>query len=108
MDFKDYLIEEEKKVDKVAICFIKDANENEVYTVLASKEKASGIVADHKRYSFIAGSEGVKLVNAKGFTPMLFDLGALKKHVDKETAEAQKAAAKAEKAEAPAPKEDKK
>lgn len=87
MDFKDYLIEEEKKIEKLAVCFIKDAVEKEVYTVLVSKSSAETIIKDYpNRYSFLAPSEGVKLVS-KGFTPKLFDLSGLMKHVKRETEE---------------------
>jgi len=95
MDFRDYLIEEEKKVEKLAICFVKDVHEKEVYTVLTAKSQAESVIKDHpNRYSFLAPSEGVKLVS-KGFTPKLFDLSGFSKHVKRETEEdLKKAAAK--------------
>lgn len=96
MDFRDYLIEEEKKVEKLTVCFIKDVHEKEVYTVLASKSAAEAVI-DHEpnRYGFLAPSEAVKLVS-KGHTPKLFDMVGFKKHVERETEEALKKTAKKE------------
>lgn len=85
MDFKEFLTEEEKKVEKLAVCFIKDTEEKEVYTVLAPKSQCEPVISEHDRYNFIAGSEGVKLA-AKGYTAKLFDLSHLRKHVVSETA----------------------
>jgi hypothetical protein len=84
MDFKDFLTEEEKKVEKLAVCFIKDTEAKEVYTVLAPKSQCESVVGDFDRYDFIAGSEGVKLTS-KGYKAALFDLSRLKKHVFSET-----------------------
>ena len=103
MDFKDYLNEEEKKVEKLAVCFIKDVHVKEVYTVLSSKSSAEAVIKDHpNRYGFLAPSEGVKLVS-KGWNPKLFDLSGLTKHVKRETEEDLKKAPPA-----PEKKEDKK
>lgn len=105
MDFRDYLIEEEKKVEKLAVCFIKDVHEKEVYTVLAPKASAEVVIKNHpNRYGFLAPSEAVKLVS-KGHTPKLFDMPALKKHVERETEEDLKKAAETK---APEKKDEKK
>ena len=83
MDFKDYLIEEEKKQQKFVVTFLKDTEENEVYTVLAPKVDCDAVVTGHDRWAFIASSEAIKLAS-KGFSAKLFDLNNLKKHVAKE------------------------
>lgn len=84
MDFKNYLIEEEKKVEKLVVCFVKDVDEKEVYTVLSSKAAVNNVLEQNKeRYSFLAPSEAIKLVS-KGYSPKLFDFAGLKKHVESE------------------------
>lgn len=83
MDFRDYLIEEEKKQQKFVITFLKDTEENEVYTVLATKVDCEPVVTGHDRYVFIAASEAIKLAS-KGSTAKLFDMNNFKKHVAKE------------------------
>ncbi len=90
MDFKKYLIEEEKKIEKMFVCFVKDSIEEEVYTILSNKTPVSLIIDKNlDRYSFLAGSEALKLVS-KGFEPKLFDLSMLKKHIDNETKKQEK------------------
>jgi hypothetical protein len=87
MDFKDYLIEEEKKVEKFVVTFVHDADEKEVYTVLASKKDVNDVIAKWPdRYKFLAAGEGVKLCN-KGCTAKLYDLNGLRKHVMSEVEE---------------------
>jgi hypothetical protein len=90
MDFRDFLSEEEKKVEKLSMCFIKDLTEKEVYVVTAAKGIAEPIVNENERYVFIAQSEALKLT-AKGWSTMLFDLNRLKKHVAKELEDEAKA-----------------
>jgi exopolysaccharide biosynthesis predicted pyruvyltransferase EpsI len=88
MDFKDYLVEEEKQLSTTTpliVIFVKDGNNNELYSVVnVTKEQVESIISEYDYYSILSLKQALKFANSEKIRVKLFDLKLLKKHVESE------------------------